>query len=250
MLISTSVALAVVALLQFSLAKPTPTSTRTPVSETTCNSKVYTYEELSGYGFVPSDARDKFGDTIGGFGSAIALDKRSWKKTRKGNQDTYEGILYGLPDRGWNTLGTVNTQTRIHTFSISLQIVPNATVASPSAPNFKLTYVDTLLLSGPDGTPCTGLDSDAVGHASFRGFPDLPIATYTGDGFGGAGPGGKRIPIDGEGLVLGSDGSFWVSDEYGPYVYQFNKDGKMVDAIRPPNAFIPIRNGSERYDHN
>jgi len=107
MLISTSIALAVNALLQFSLAKPTPTSTQTPVSEATCNSKVYTYEELSGYGFVPSDARDKFGDTIGGFGSAIALDKRSWKKTRKGHQDTYEGILYGLPDRGWNALGTV-----------------------------------------------------------------------------------------------------------------------------------------------
>jgi hypothetical protein len=29
-------------------------------------------------------------------------------------------------------------------------------------------------------------------------------------------------------------------------VYQFNKDGEMVDAIRPPNAFIPIRNSSER----
>ena len=39
----------------------------------------------------------------------------------------------------------------------------------------------------------------------------------TGDGFGGAGQGGKRISLDTEGLVLGKDGSFWISDEYGMY---------------------------------
>jgi hypothetical protein len=50
---------------------------------------------------------------------------------------------------------------------------------------------------------------------TFEGFPDLPVATYTGDGFGNSGSGGKRISIDAEGLVLGEDGSFWVSDEYG-----------------------------------
>jgi hypothetical protein len=37
----------------------------------------------------------------------------------------------------------------------------------------------------------------------------------TGDGFGGAGPGGKRISVDAEGLVLGDKDTFWVSDEYG-----------------------------------
>jgi hypothetical protein len=62
-------------------------------------------------------------------------------------------------------------------------------------------------------------------------------------------------------LVLGEDGTFWVSDEYGmctpaqdmldspepgPYIYQFTKRGKMVNAIRPPDALIPIRNGTER----
>ena len=72
------------------------------------------------------------------------------------------------------------------------------------------------------------------------------MATYTGDGFGNTGPGGKRISIDAEGLVLGNDGSFWISDEYGPYIYRFDNRGKMVQAIRPPDALIPTRNGSER----
>lgn len=54
------------------------------------------------------------------------------------------------------------------------------------------------------------------------------------------------MTIDSEGLVFMSDGTFWVSDEYGPYVYHFGSGGKMKYAIRPPNAYIPIRNGSER----
>lgn len=47
------------------------------VSQTTCAGKKYTYESLAGYGFIPSDARDKFGDTLGGIGSSIAIKKAS-----------------------------------------------------------------------------------------------------------------------------------------------------------------------------
>lgn len=99
---------------------------------------------------------------------------------------------------------------------------------------------------GPDGTPTTGLDADGTGHLSYPGFPDLPVATYQGDGFNNPGPGGKRIPIDSEGIVLNADGSFWVSDEYG-YLSLFSPVGRMIGAIRPPDAFIPMRNGTESF---
>ncbi|KAF2803793.1 uncharacterized protein BDZ99DRAFT_426605 [Mytilinidion resinicola] len=242
--------LAAVSLLQPSFANPIAERADAPVvAQTTCNGKKYTYKELAGYGFLPSDSRDKTGDTIGGIGSSIALDLSSWKKINgsHGKGDTYEGILYALPDRGWNTVGTQNTQSRIQKLAIVLNLMDEATVGNPSAPNFHIKYLDTILLSGPDGTLCTGLDADATGHLSFPGFPDLPVATYSGDGFGGPGKGGKRIAVDAEGLVLASDGSFWVSDEYGPYVYHFDKKGKMVAAIRPPDAFIPFRNGTESF---
>lgn len=68
------------------------------VNQTTCNGKTYAYEELAGYGFVPGNARDGFGDTLGGYGSAIALDRTQWKKLGNGS---YTGVLWGLPDRGW-----------------------------------------------------------------------------------------------------------------------------------------------------
>ena len=117
-------------------------------------------------------------------------------------------------------------------------------MANPSAPNLQIKYLDTILLFGPDGTPTTGLDADVTGYITYPGFPILPVATYTGDGFGGPGPGGKRIPIDSEGLVLASDGGFWISDEYGPYIYKFSPSGRMEQAIMPPEAYIPHRNGS------
>ena len=44
------------------------------VNQTLCNGKNYTYYELAGFGLIPGNARDQFGDTIGDMGSAIALD--------------------------------------------------------------------------------------------------------------------------------------------------------------------------------
>ena len=68
------------------------------VNQTNCVNRQYTYQRLAGYGFVANDARDKYGDTLGGFGSSIAIDRRSWKKSNKG---VYTGTLWALPDRGW-----------------------------------------------------------------------------------------------------------------------------------------------------
>ncbi|KAI1750757.1 esterase-like activity of phytase-domain-containing protein [Xylaria castorea] len=227
----------------------------TGVNSTTCNGKSYVYDELAGYGFVPSNAVDKFGDTLGGLGSSLHLDQSRWKKHWNGS---YTGILWSLPDRGWNTEGTLNYNPRVHKFNILFTPQPQATISKPSGPNLEFQYIDTIKFSGPDGTPCTGLDGDAQGYLSYTGFPHLPVATYEGDGFGGDGPGGKRIPIDPEGLYVNGDGTFWVSDEYGPYIYLFSSKGKMLTAIRPPESIVPKRNGTDsfsadsppRYDDN
>ncbi|KAI1360953.1 esterase-like activity of phytase-domain-containing protein [Xylaria arbuscula] len=216
----------------------------TSVNSTTCNGVKYSYDELAGYGFVPSNAVDKLGDTLGGLGSSLHLDQGAWKKHCNG---TYSGILWSLPDRGWNTEGTLNYNPRVHKFNILFTPQSNATASNPSEPNLEFQYIDTIPFSGPDGTPCTGLDGDATGHLSYPGFPDLPIATYEGDGFGGEGPGGQRVPVDPEGLYVNDDGSFWVSDEYGPYIYLFNSTGTMVTAIRPPESIIPKRNGTDSF---
>lgn len=68
------------------------------VKQTQCGSHTYQYNGLVGYGTVPSNAVDKYGDTLGGFGSSIAIERASWKKNADG---TYEGIAWAVPDRGW-----------------------------------------------------------------------------------------------------------------------------------------------------
>src|SRR5204862_6307476 len=81
-------------------ALPSPGNFSAPpvVSQTTCGGKSYKYHGLAGYGFVPSNAKDRFGDTLGGIGSALAIDQSIWRRNK---DSTYEGIAFGLPDRGW-----------------------------------------------------------------------------------------------------------------------------------------------------
>lgn len=71
---------------------------QTVTNQTTCDQERYAYQELAGYGFVPSNARDKYGDTLGGYGSAIAINRTSWVKSPNGS---YTGLLWAIPDRGW-----------------------------------------------------------------------------------------------------------------------------------------------------
>ncbi|PPJ53923.1 hypothetical protein CBER1_04646 [Cercospora berteroae] len=219
---------------------------RPVVSSTNCNGKNYVYEELAGYGFVEDNARDRFGDTIGGIGSSIAVDRRSWVRL-PGNR--YTGLLYALPDRGWNTEGTLNYQNRIHKFLITFQPNTSASVSSPAPPNLQFRYLDTILLTDPAGNPAVGLDGGAMGpYLTYPGYNfAFPSANYTGDGFGGAGSGGYRLVIDAEGLALGIDGTYWISDEYGDYTYNFSPSGRMIGAVRPPDAFVPQRNGAQSF---
>lgn len=74
------------------------TTQSTFVNQTSCNGKNYTYQELAGYGLISGNARDAYGDTIGGIGSAFALDRSQWKKLDNGS---FTGVLWALPDRGW-----------------------------------------------------------------------------------------------------------------------------------------------------
>jgi hypothetical protein len=96
----------------------------------------------------------------------------------------------------------------------------------------------TLLLREADGTPLTALDAVPSGAGTRAGFPPLPVA-HNG-----------RISLDGEGLAITTDGSFLISDEYGPYLYRFSTDGVLRAAVRPPEAFVPRRRGADSFASN
>jgi hypothetical protein len=188
-------------------------------------------QTLVGVARIPADAKDKAGETLGGFGSAMALVPGSWRKVG----DLYTGSVIMLPDRGWNTEGTTDYRARLQHFDVTL--VPYSGAKPVGQQGLSLTLHSTELLTDADGAPTTGLDVTAVRPAA-KGFPDMPMA-----------PNG-HISIDSEGVVLPGDGTAWVSDEYGPYVYHFNAAGRMIGAIRPPDAIVPMRKSGDRLTQN
>lgn len=59
-------------------------------------------------------------------------------------------------------------------------------------------------------------------------------------------PGNSRR-FDPEGIRVGPTGQLYISDEYGPYVYQFNQTGQRVDSLAIPPKFLidhPNANGT------
>ena len=95
-----------------------------------------------------------------------------------------------------------------------------------------------ILLKRPDGTKITGLPNNAdmggTGEIPFNidGTPIVVDATKAFDK--NANP-IKRdsFGLDGEGLAAVSDGSFWVSDEYGPHIVHFDENGVEITRINP-----------------
>lgn len=80
--------------------------------------------------------------------------------------------------------------------------------------------VETILLKDKKGRAMTGLIPDN---------PDAEIPMMK-DG---------RTCIDPEAIALTKDGRLYITDEYGPFLYEFQRDGTMVRRIALPAEFQP-----------
>jgi hypothetical protein len=196
----------------------------------TFGGKNFTNQGLVGVGRLPANLKDKFGETFGSF-SAFMFNQQTWTLTGT----TFTGTLYAQPDRGFNVAGTTDYVSRLNVLSVSFTPAP---AGSAQQNQVRLTLTDTIQYKEGNGTVLTSLDPTASGTGTRAGFPALPQA------FNG------KISLDPEGIVRARDGSFYVSDEYGPYIYKFSSTGVLLAAIRPPEALIPVRNGAESFASN
>ncbi len=48
----------------------------------------------------------------------------------------------------------------------------------------------------------------------------------------------NALRFDPEGVRVATDGSLYVSDEYGPYIFHFDRDGKLIERISIPAKFL------------
>lgn len=189
----------------------------------------FTAQGLVGVGRIPAAQRDSANETFGSF-SGLALDPLSWRRAADGS---YEGTLYSQPDRGYIKSGvTTNYRPRLHRLTLTFAPAPNG---SANQNQVRLSQAATVLYAEANGTPLTSLDPSPTVSGTRAGFPPLPQA-YNG-----------RLSLDAEGLVRLPDGTFYVSDEYGPYLYRFSATGTLLQAVRPPDAFIPKRNTRDSF---
>jgi hypothetical protein len=140
----------------------------------------------------------------GGYGSALALDPRK------------PGYFYLLTDRGPNTDST----------DADKKVFPLPRYA-PQIGRFrlqgdKLVLVKVIEIRNATGKKITGLPNPKHGNTG-------EIAVDMKGRELGTDPDG----LDSEGLVALKDGSFWISDEYGPWLVHVSPQGRIMERIGP-----------------
>jgi MYXO-CTERM domain-containing protein len=211
-------------------------------STATVGGTTYTVHELVGVGRIAANTRDSFGETFGSI-SGLLPDTAAWRRTTSG----YEGRFFSLPDRGYNAVGTIDYIPRINTLTFSF--TPAAAGSSGNGQTqiaLSLTQSVRLFEQATGGSPqfLTGLDPKPGGVAqggarpAAGGQPELPQAVN------------GKLSLDAEGLVRLGDGTWLISDEYGPSIYRFANDGRLLNAFPVAASVRPLRNGVTDYSSN
>jgi len=147
-----------------------------------------------------------------GYGSGMAMVPGSGRS------------FYLLTDRGPNIDGSPNTIKKFPDPTYTPRIYRAHMSGS------KLRIDAQILLRRPDGTPLTGLPIPSDQCGSTLEMPqDLAGGAIAPDPYG----------LDPEGLVAMPDGSFWVSDEYGPFIARYGADGRELVRHSPCNGGLP-----------
>jgi hypothetical protein len=146
--------------------------------------------------------------TAGGYGSSLY--------PVPGSTDEY----YGLEDRGPNATAANGN---------IVEPLPNY---NPAIGEFLFQNGQAILeryipLTGPGGTPFSGRVNSE--NPTGETLVDLSGNVQPQDPFG----------EDSEGLVAMPDGSFYVSDEYGPYIIHFDSNGAELGEIAPAGVTLP-----------
>ncbi|SDI80641.1 Esterase-like activity of phytase [Frankineae bacterium MT45] len=146
--------------------------------------------------------------TGGGYGSSLAPVPGS------------KNEVYGLTDRGPNVDGPNGTK---------IEPLP---AFDPAIGKFKLVngsavLEQTIPLKAGDGTPYNGLVNSQASTGETITDLDGNLLPTSPNGY------------DSEGLVALKDGTFWVSDEYGPFITHFDKQGRAIGRLSPFDGSLP-----------
>lgn len=141
----------------------------------------------------------------GGFGSAIAADPND------------PGAFFMLTDRGPNIDGTA-TNSKVFA-------KPDF---APQIGKFRVKNGQMILESIIELKNSTGGKLNGLPNPANQGGTGETALDVNGNNIGTSVDG-----LDSEGLAVASDGTFWVSDEYGPHIVHFDATGRTLERINP-----------------
>ena len=181
------------------------------------NGATYLNQGLVGVGNYVSNGIDGLGDTLGSF-SSFKVDTTTWRKNANGS---YAGVLYTLPDRGYNVAGLIDYAARIQKFELAF--TPDYTTNTVGQTQLTLTFKGTTKITDFNGSATTAVNPTGTTLGSLT---NVPVAN-------------GKLALDAEGLAIHPNGSFYISDEYGASVLNVSRDGKLLGVITPVQALIP-----------
>lgn len=145
---------------------------------------------------------------------SIAADQRDLENETIGGigsglaYDAAADVYLAISDRGPGD-GRIDYRPRFDTFTLKT-----------TALGLQPTLTATTLLRTTEGAAMSGLTPNVKGSA----------APLLADG---------RRCIDPEAIALAADGTLYIADEYGPFVYQFKRDGTLLRWLEPPANYRP-----------
>lgn len=175
---------------------------------------------LVGVGRLAGDSFDKLGagvDTLGGIFSGMWIDPA----TVVHSNGTIHATAFGLPDRGFGD-GLQDYHPRIQ--KLALAITPYSGTGPVSQDQIEIVNTDTYVLT-VNGSTFTGYQPD-----------DTNVVTHPQSLSSGLG--GGKWSFDPEGIAF-AGGNWYISDEYGPFVYRFDNNGALLGSLPLPDALIP-----------
>lgn len=140
------------------------------------------------------------------------------------------GYFYTMSDRGPNA-ATATGKTPSGIIFLKPDYTPRINLHKFTSTG-GVELVSTILLKDPKGRNITGLPNKnfgSTGETPYMLDGSVVALDPDGDGIKGYDESG----LDSEGLVAMKDGTFWVSDEYGPHIVHFDATGKEIGRINP-----------------
>jgi hypothetical protein len=148
---------------------------------------------------------------IGGYGSSMAYSEA-------------DSCFYLLTDRGPNVDGAT-PESKVFPMP---DFVPH--IGKFRLLDGELVLVEKIELKEANDTPFSGIPT-------IKGDGSTNETAYTLKGE--VISNNDRRGIDPEGLALAPDGSFWISEEYGPYILHFDTKGNLIEEFSPFNGVLP-----------